>query len=121
MEDTYREPESLKSDEFKKLKPAKEELLLDSSNTNAVKGVQSFLNSEGYTDKNNETLWVDGRYGANTANAVMKYQRANGLTVDGIVGDETWNSIYNKKKQKEEETFFNESRKNPEKSTWIRF
>ena len=80
MEDTYREPESLKSDEFKKLKPEKEELLLDSSNTKAVKGVQSFLNSEGYTDKNNETLWVDGRYGANTANAVMKYQRANGLS-----------------------------------------
>ena len=116
MEDTYREPESLKSDEFKKLKPAKEELLLDSSNTNAVKGVQSFLNSEGYTDKNNETLWVDGRYGANTANAVMKYQRANGLTVDGIVGDETWNSIYSKKKQKEEDAFFKEAIENNRKT-----
>ncbi len=96
------ETDELKSDDFKKLKKENEELYPASFNSDAVKGVQSFLNEEGYTDKKGEKLYVDGRYGAKTANAVMDYQRENGLSVDGIVGDETWESIYRKKKKKEE-------------------
>ncbi len=53
--------------------------------------------------------------GANTANAVMGYQRAKGLTVDGIVGDETWNSIY--KDKKKSESFFGEERKSSRRTT----
>ena len=37
---------------------------------------------------------VDGVFGANTARAVRNYQRATGLAVDGIVGRNTWNSLY---------------------------
>ncbi len=91
----------LKSEKFRGLKKNKEELLPGSYNLDAIKGVQSFLNKEGFADNNGDALRVDGIYGANTANAVMKYQRANGLGVDGIVGDETWISIYNKKKREE--------------------
>ncbi len=105
------EIDKLNSDEFKGLKKNKEELLPGSYNLDAIKGVQSFLNKEGFADNKGDALRVDGIYGANTANAVMKYQRANGLGVDGIVGDETWNSIYNKKKKREENKNFEEGLK----------
>jgi hypothetical protein len=37
---------------------------------------------------------ADGRFGNVTKAAVRKYQGANGLKVDGIVGPETWRSIF---------------------------
>ena len=78
-------------------------------NKNAIKAVQSFLNEEGFTDGKGERLWVDGVYGANTANAMIKYQRANNLVANGVTGDETWNSIYRKKRDREErEEFYKE-------------
>ena len=40
-------------------------------------------------------LGVDpvGNFGPKTEEAVKKYQAANGLVADGIVGDSTWNKI----------------------------
>lgn len=35
----------------------------------------------------------DGAFGPQTHNAVMAYQRANGLSVDGIVGNQTWSHL----------------------------
>lgn len=42
-----------------------------------------------------ETVGVaaDGKFGNDTKNAVMKYQRANGLVADGAVGLNTWKKI----------------------------
>ena len=40
-----------------------------------------------------ESVKVDGIYGAKTKAAVKAYQSANGLTADGIVGRKTWRSF----------------------------
>ena len=39
-------------------------------------------------------LQVDGIYGARTAQAVRTYQHRRGLLADGIVGEQTWYSLY---------------------------
>jgi peptidoglycan hydrolase-like protein with peptidoglycan-binding domain len=39
------------------------------------------------------TYGVDGSFGQATENAVKNYQKANGLTQDGVVGEKTWNSL----------------------------
>lgn len=57
------------------------------SSGSKVRELQELLNKQGYN------LAVDGVYGSATQNAVRKYQKANGLGVDGIVGDETWGSL----------------------------
>ncbi|RUT02361.1 hypothetical protein DSM106972_058390 [Dulcicalothrix desertica PCC 7102] len=36
---------------------------------------------------------VDGMFGTNTKNAVIKYQKANNLVPDGIVGKATWGKL----------------------------
>ena len=53
-----------------------------------VKELQRLLNSNGYS------LDVDGQWGDLTEDAVRKYQKQSGLTVDGIVGTNTWGSLY---------------------------
>ena len=53
-----------------------------------VKELQRLLNANGYS------LDVDGVWGDNTEAAVRKYQKQSGLTVDGIVGTNTWGSLY---------------------------
>ena len=53
-----------------------------------VKIVQVLLN---YYEKAN--LDIDGQYGPFTKKAVADYQMKNGLSVDGVVGAETWTSI----------------------------
>jgi peptidoglycan hydrolase-like protein with peptidoglycan-binding domain len=36
---------------------------------------------------------VDGIFGTKTLTAVRQYQQANGLTVDGVVGKNTWKKL----------------------------
>ena len=36
---------------------------------------------------------IDGKFGIKTETAVMKFQKANGLTIDGIVGKKTWKAL----------------------------
>lgn len=52
--------------------------------------IQFKLNSLGYN-----CGIVDGDFGNKTKNAVINYQKAKGLAVDGIVGKNTWNSLFN--------------------------
>ena len=65
------------------------------STGSAVEQVQFWLNTLAQYESALPSLAVDGRYGAATASAVRAFQRRYGLTVDGVVGRETWNAIYN--------------------------
>lgn len=53
------------------------------SSGNSVKDWQKYLNTQGYN------LKEDGIFGSNTEAATKRFQKANGLTVDGIVGSQT--------------------------------
>ena len=52
-----------------------------------VKKLQEELNKNGYD------LSVDGQFGSKTQSAVQSYQKSKGLTVDGIVGTNTWGAL----------------------------
>ena len=58
------------------------------SSGGTVRLVQQKLNSLG------ERLTADGRFGASTAAAVQRFQRRNGLTADGAVGEGTWEKMF---------------------------
>ncbi len=53
-----------------------------------VQLLQSVLNRLGYGAGE-----VDGIFGSRTENAVKRFQRTVGITVDGIVGKNTWNAL----------------------------
>jgi hypothetical protein len=56
-------------------------------NSHAVRGAQRQLNKHAYG------LVVDGAFGPATDSAVRDFQRQNGLTADGIVGQNTWKML----------------------------
>jgi Predicted chitinase len=51
--------------------------------------VQELLNQRGYRDASGHPLTVDGDYGAQTRQAVEKFQREQHLKVDGVAGPNT--------------------------------
>jgi len=56
-----------------------------------VKKLQQALINAGYSVG---STGADGKYGSNTQAAVKAYQKANGLSVDGIAGNQTQSSLY---------------------------
>lgn len=58
-----------------------------------VKELQNLLISKGYSCG---SYGADGDFGGATYNAVVDYQRDNGLDVDGIVGQQTWRALKGK-------------------------
>jgi len=60
-----------------------------------VRAVQHLLRSHGYN------LTVDGEFGAQTRGRVMAFQGDKGLSVDGIVGPQTWAALIQGKQIKE--------------------
>jgi len=63
-------------------------LIRQGSRGNYVCIAQDDLNTLGY-----RTGGLDGVFGTQTTNAVRNYQRSRGLTVDGIIGCNTWRSL----------------------------
>ena len=59
------------------------------ANGKAVRTVQTKLKSLGYYRGT-----VDGDYGTATVDAVKAFQRANGLTADGVAGASTYNKLF---------------------------
>lgn len=57
--------------------------------SNYVRILQAKLNEKG-----NYGLALDGIFGGKTEIAVISYQRAHNLEADGVVGKNTWNSLY---------------------------
>lgn len=57
------------------------------SRGDSVKQLQQLLNQNG------ANIAVDGIFGSKTAAAVRNYQQSKGLSIDGIVGKNTWNSL----------------------------
>lgn len=53
----------------------------------AVRGAQRQLNKHAYG------LAVDGAFGTATEAAALDFQRHNGLTADGVVGENTWRTL----------------------------
>ena len=74
-----------------------------------VKKAQQLLIAKGYSCG---AAGADGDFGAGTYNAVKKFQAANGLEADGIVGASTWAALLKTEQTKPEET---EPDKEPEK------
>lgn len=62
-------------------------LLRRGESNNFVTLLQFILNQNG------ASLAIDGVFGQNTENAVRTFQQQNGLSVDGIVGPNTWRTL----------------------------
>ena len=63
-------------------------LLREGSRGSYVRLLQNLLQSKFIPTGN-----IDGIFGSQTLNAVRAFQQENNLTVDGIVGDNTWNAL----------------------------
>lgn len=66
-------------------------MLQNGSKGDDVKKMQTALINAGYSVG---AAGADGIFGDDTASAVKKYQQANGLSVDGIAGDQTLGKLY---------------------------
>ncbi|MBQ9414479.1 MAG: peptidoglycan-binding protein [Clostridia bacterium] len=58
-----------------------------------VQAMQFYLRTIAAFNNAIPTITADGQFGAATENAVRAFQRAYGLTVDGVVGQLTWDRI----------------------------
>lgn len=62
--------------------------LLPGSKGAAVSQAQQLLKDKGYYQGR-----IDGDFGAGTRDAIAAFQRANGLTIDSKVGEQTWKKL----------------------------
>lgn len=77
---------------FEKVDIPYQGILLYNGLTNYLIGcIQFKLNQLGY-----ECGTVDWIFGNKTKNAVVNFQSDNNLSVDGIVGNDTWNALFNR-------------------------
>ncbi len=71
-------------------------VLRNGSSGTAVRELQFYLYIMSAYESSIPAVSIDGQFGSSTEAAVRAYQRFAGLTVDGVVGRTTWNSLYGK-------------------------
>ena len=59
------------------------------------KGPYVLIAQDGLTTLGYDTGGLDGVFGAKTRDSVLAFQSKNGLTVDGLIGNNTWNALMN--------------------------
>ena len=74
-------------------------VLRTGSSGTAVRELQFYLYLMSAYESSIPAVSIDGKFGADTERAVRAYQRFAGLTVDGVVGRTTWNSLYGRASQ----------------------
>ena len=74
-------------------------VLRKGSSGTAVRELQFYLYLMSAYESSIPPVSIDGKFGADTERAVRAYQRFAGLTVDGVVGRTTWNSLYGRASQ----------------------
>ena len=63
------------------------------SSGNNVRIMQQYLNGLGVVYTAVNRLSTDGKFGAATQNAVIRFQKQFSLSADGVIGKNTWNAI----------------------------
>lgn len=81
---------SIKYDEMEVVQTKDKQTIRKGSKGADVTYLQTKLTERGYSLGK-----VDGDFGTNTENAVKQFQTDNSLTVDGIVGKNTWDALEN--------------------------
>ena len=74
-------------------------VLRTGSSGTAVRELQFYLYLMSAYESSIPPVSIDGKFGADTERAVRAYQRFAGLTVDGVVGRTTWDSLYGRASQ----------------------
>ena len=68
--------------------------LREGSSGSSVEQIQFWLNTLAQFSSTIPSVTVDGQFGPATTAAVRAFQRSQGLTADGVVGQATWNALY---------------------------
>ena len=74
-------------------------VLRNGSTGTPVRELQFYLYLMSAYESSIPPVSIDGKFGTDTERAVRAYQRFAGLTVDGVVGRTTWNSLYGRASQ----------------------
>lgn len=69
------------------------DVLKKGSKGNEVKTLQRLLKELGYKGSDKKVIAIDGSFGDNTLYAVKNFQKDRKLSVDGSVGQKTWDSL----------------------------
>ena len=80
---------------YEDVSPIYPSLLTEGMSGDYIKTLQYYLDVVAYFYPQIPDITVDGYFGEKTKEAVMAFQNLQGLTVDGIVGRDTWRSLTN--------------------------
>lgn len=94
----YSQLPRLREDVRKRLDPSIEDYLKEGSTGSKVKELQQLLKARGFNPGP-----IDGIFGSGTTQAVVSFQKFNGLKPDGIVGPTTWKALATTSTSKQEQ------------------